>query len=120
MKKIMILGAGNHQIHLIEQAREMGLFTVVISPEGDYPGLAIADRIYDLDVREQDRIVEIARAEGVCGILSDQGDVFVRPQAYVAEKLGLPGIGYETAKLFTERGQHLESVAGSPKTIGVC
>lgn len=103
MKKIMILGAGNHQIHLIRQAQKMGLFTVVISPPGDYPGLAIADKVYDLDVREQDRIVEIAEKEGICGILSDQGDVFVRPQAYVAEKLGLPGIGYETAKLFTDK-----------------
>ena len=103
MKKIMILGAGNHQLHLIEQAKKMGFYTIVISPDGDYPGLAVADKVYYLDVKEQDEIVKIGRQEGVCGVLSDQGDVFVKPVAYVAEQLGLPGIGYETALLFTNK-----------------
>lgn len=102
-RKIMILGAGNHQLHLIRKAREMGLHTVVISPPGDYPGLAEADKVYDLDVRAAEEIAEIGRREGISGVVSDQGDVFVKPQAYVAEKLGLPGIGTEAAALFTDK-----------------
>lgn len=39
MKKIMILGAGIYQVPLIRTARRMGLYTIVVSIPGDYPGL---------------------------------------------------------------------------------
>lgn len=108
MRKLLILGAGNHQVHLIQKAREMGLFSVVISPDGDYPGLSMADKICWSDVRDMERCLEIAKAEGIEGVVYDQGDVFVRTGAYIAEKMGLPGIGCEAAELFTDKYQMRE------------
>ena len=43
MKKIMILGAGIYQVPLILKAKEMGLYTLVVSYPGPYPGFALAD-----------------------------------------------------------------------------
>ena len=37
-KKIMILGGGQAQIGLIKKAKELGLYTIVVGIEGDYPG----------------------------------------------------------------------------------
>ena len=53
MKKIMILGAGVYQVPIIQKAKEKGLYTIAVSPRGNYPGLKIADKTYDLDVRDQ-------------------------------------------------------------------
>ena len=103
MKKIMILGAGQYQMPIITRAKELGLYTIVISPKGDYPGLEAADKAYYVDVKDMDTILEIAREEGIAGITTDQTDIPVRTQAYVSEKLGLPGISYESARIFTDK-----------------
>ena len=44
--KIMILGAGIYQVPLIETAKKMGLYTIVVSIPGNYPGFALADKVY--------------------------------------------------------------------------
>ena len=48
-------------------------------------------------------MLSIARKYNVIGIVTDQTDIPVRSIAYVCEKLGLPGISYETACLFTDK-----------------
>ncbi len=108
MEKILVLGAGNHQLHIIEQARRMGLYTIVISPDGDYPGLKTADKIYYEDAADGEKVLEVARLEKVNGIVTDQGEMLVRSQAYAAEKMGLQGIGCETAFLFTDKNAQKE------------
>ena len=103
MEKIMILGAGRYQVPIIEAAKELGYETIAISPQGAYPGLEIADKVYNLDVRDEHGILSVARGEKISGVLTDQTDIAVRTVAYVAEHMGLPGIGYETARLFTDK-----------------
>ena len=46
MKKLMILGAGIYQVQLIRTAKEMGLYTIVVSIPGHYPGFELADKVY--------------------------------------------------------------------------
>ena len=103
MRKIMILCAGLYQVPIIKKAKEMDLFTIAVSPVGRYPGLKIADKVYNIDVRDEETILTVAKAERIDGILTDQTDIAVRTVAYVAEKMGLSGIGYDTAKLFTDK-----------------
>ena len=38
MKKILILGAGIYQVPLIRTAKKLGLYTIVASIPGTYPG----------------------------------------------------------------------------------
>jgi biotin carboxylase len=102
-RKMMIVGAGRDQTPIIKKAREMGFETIVISVAGDYPGLQVADKSYDIDTRQKEAILEIARSEGICGIVSDQLDAAVPTVAYVAERLGLAGIGYDCALKFTNK-----------------
>lgn len=44
----MILGASVYQVPLILTARKMGLYTIVASIPGDYPGFALADKVMKL------------------------------------------------------------------------
>lgn len=103
MKKIMILGAGTYQVPLIQTARRMGLYTIVVSIPGDYQGFALADKIYELDTRDKDRILEAAREEQIDGICTSGTDVAVSTIGYVCEKMGLSGIPQEAAAILTDK-----------------
>jgi|CZCB01.1.fsa_nt_gi carbamoyl-phosphate synthase large subunit len=102
-KKVMILGAGIGQLRIIEICKEAGYETVIVSREREQPGFKYADHFYLHDVTDHEAMLKIAQAERVDAILSDQLDAAVWPVAYVAEKLGLPGIGSDTAFKFTNK-----------------
>lgn len=103
MKKVMILGANNGQIPFMNICKEKGAEVIAVSIKGDYPGFQVADKSYYCDIRDQERILEIAEKEQVDAILTDQTDVSVPTAAYVSEQLGLKGIGYDTAMKFSDK-----------------
>lgn len=103
MKKIMILGAGAGQIPFINICKKRGAYVIVISPRGKYPGIEAADRHYACDTRDKEQILEIARKENIDAVTTDQTDVSVPAAAYVAEQMGLRGIGYQKALQFTDK-----------------
>ena len=96
-KKMMILGAGIYQVPLIEKAKEMGLETIVVSRDGDYPGFTIADKSLHIDTTDIEGILQAAREEGIDGIVTAGSDVCVPAIGRVCDELGLPGISYEAA-----------------------
>ncbi len=102
-KTIMILGAGQLQVPIIQRARERGLNVVVVSPSLNQPGIQYADAVVQLDVKDEEGILEAAKRYQIDGITTDQTDLPVRTAAYVAGKMGLPGISYEMGRLFTDK-----------------
>ena len=68
MKKILILGAGIYQVPLIKTAKRMGLYTIVASIPGNYPGFELADKVYYENTTDYKRILSIARKEKIDGI----------------------------------------------------
>jgi carbamoyl-phosphate synthase large subunit len=102
-KKILVPGAGIGQVIILKKAQEMGLTTIVVSPEGEYPGFQHADIVYHEDARDHERVLEIARREKIAGIVSDQNDIPVETMGYVAEKLGLTGNSYATSKVYCRK-----------------
>lgn len=100
---LMVLGAGMCQVPIIRMAQGMGFEVIAVSISGDYPGLTVADRSLEVDVRDREKILAFAREAGIRGILTDQTDIPVTTVAYVAERLGLPGIDYECACRFTNK-----------------
>lgn len=102
MKKVMIIGAGDFQFPLVKKAAEKYEVVLVapkIAPEFE----PYATAKYFLDVREKEEILKIAQKEQIDAVLTDQTDIPVRTVAYVAEQMGLQGIGYETSKIFTDK-----------------
>ena len=67
MKKILILGAGIYQVPLIKTAKRMGLYTIVASIPGNYPGFELADKVYYENTTDYKRILSIARKEKIDG-----------------------------------------------------
>jgi biotin carboxylase len=99
-KRILILGAGIMQGPAIRFAKERGLEAVVV--DGD-PGAACAkeaDRFERIDLKDKQGIEAFARSlrsdGGLDGVMT-AGTDFSATVAWVAERLGLPGIPYEAA-----------------------
>jgi len=99
----MILGAGVGQLPLIRKARDVGLEVVVVSIDGDYPGFDEADIPIRMDFKDREMVLQAAQELEICAVLTTQTDLAVPTVAYVAEKMGLPGIGAECARKFTDK-----------------
>ena len=56
MKKIMILGASVYQVPLIRTAKRMGLYTIVSSIPGNYPGFSDADKVCYINLSGDDKL----------------------------------------------------------------
>jgi biotin carboxylase len=103
VKSIIILGAGISQVPLIRTAKQMGLRTIVISRQGNYPGFAIADQTYRIDTTDADAIIEIVKREQAEGICTTGTDVAVRAVGRVTDALGLPGVSGAAAALCSDK-----------------
>lgn len=103
MKKVLILGANSGQIPFMNICKNKGAEVVAVSIKGDYLGFEVADRYYYCDISDKEGVLEIAEKEKADAVLTDQTDVSVPTAAYVAEKMGLKGIGYETALKFSDK-----------------
>jgi biotin carboxylase len=100
MERIIILGAGVMQGPALKIAKEMGLFTIAVDADPHAPCVSLADRFEQIDLKDKEGIESFARSllsrDGLAGIMT-AGTDFSASVAWVAEKLGLPGIPYEAA-----------------------
>lgn len=102
-EKLLVIGAGPGQVHIIKTAKELGYYVTVVSIPGDYPGFKLADEILFEDIFNTDAIIAYAKENGIQGVLSDQSDMAAPLVGRVAEALGLPTWGEETARKFTDK-----------------
>lgn len=103
MKKVLILGAGIYQVPLIETAKDLGIYTIVASIRGNYPGFSIADKVYYENTTDYGKILAIARREQIDGIITTGTDVAVITIGRVCDTLGLKGLSFEAANLATDK-----------------
>lgn len=102
-EKLLVIGAGPGQLHVIKAAKKLGYHVTVVSVPGDYPGFKVADEILYEDIFNTDAIIAYAKEHGIQGVVSDQSDMAAPLVGKVAEALGLPTWGEETARKFTDK-----------------
>ncbi len=100
---ILILGAGIYQAPLIREAQARGLRTVIASIPGNYPGFALADKVYYINTTDKEAILRVARDEGVAAVATTGTDVAVLSIGYVCRRLGLPGLSEQAARILTDK-----------------
>jgi biotin carboxylase len=103
VKSVLFVGAGRHQRRAIEQARGRGLRVVAVDRNPDAAGLRTADVQEVVDFTDSGAVIAIGRKHGVDGVLTVSADRAVPIVAAVAEELGLPGIGKDTAFRMTHK-----------------
>ena len=100
---VLFVGAGRHQRGAIAQARARGLRVVAVDRNPQAPGLLAADVPEIVDFTDVESVTEAARRHQVDGVLTVAADRAVPVVAAVAEALGLPGIGTDTAHRMTHK-----------------
>jgi biotin carboxylase len=103
VETVLFVGAGRHQRRAILRARELGLRVAAVDRNPDAPGLPAADERHVVDFADVGAVIEVARRARIDGVLTVSADRAVPVVAAVAEELGLPGIGTETAHLMTHK-----------------
>jgi len=102
-KLIHIVGGGFNQVPLVEVAKAMGFRVLVTDMYKDPPARALADHFEQIDTTNKEDTLKCAKKYGIDYVVTDMTDAAVPTVAYIAENLGLPGIGHETALRFTNK-----------------
>jgi biotin carboxylase len=100
---VLFVGAGRHQRRALQRVKELGVRLVAVDRNPEAPGLGIADFAEVVDFADVEAVGEVGRRHGVDGVMTFAADRAVPVVAGVAEALGLPGIGTETAHLMTNK-----------------
>jgi biotin carboxylase len=100
---VLFVGAGRHQRRALARVRELGVRIIAVDRNPDAPGFAQADVGEAVDFRDVDAVADVGARHDVDGVLTVAADSAVPVVAAVAERLGLPGIGSETAYLMTNK-----------------
>jgi biotin carboxylase len=101
--RVLFVGAGRHQRRALQRVKELGARVVAVDRNADAPGLSIVGAREVVDFANVDAVAEVGRRHGVSGVMTFAADRAVPVVAAVAEALGLPGIGAETAHLMTNK-----------------
>lgn len=97
-KKLLLLGGGHAEIPLIQAAQKLGYFVITTGNAREGLGHAYADKNVFEDFSDHEKMLSLAKAEGVDRVCSGCNDFALLSTAYVCEKLGLPGHdSYETS-----------------------
>jgi biotin carboxylase len=100
---VLFVGAGRHQRRALQRVKELGARVVAVDRNADAPGLADADVAEVVDFTDADAVAAVGQRHGADGVMTFAADRAVPVVARVAELLGLPGIGSETAHLMTNK-----------------
>lgn len=104
-EKVLVIGAGINQVPIIKKLKENGYYVISVTPNGDYPGIALSDEVYYENILNKEKILFFARNIDIVGVVSDLSDIATPTVAYVSEKLGLPSFGYNNSLIFTDKSK---------------
>lgn len=90
MKKIMVIGAGEAQLNLIKEAKELEYFVVVCDMRSGTEAEKLCDAYYKVNYMDKEEVLQVALKEKIDGVISNSEPAMLTV-AYVAEKLSLPG-----------------------------
>ena len=102
MKRILILGAGEMQMPIIQKALESSIYTIVVDSNSEAPGLFIANKAALISTLDLEKILRFAKEENINGILTTS-DAPVNSVALVAEELSLPAMTVNVARICTDK-----------------
>lgn len=109
MKRVLIIGAGIGQLFLARKIKARGHFLITVTLPGNQPVIEIADKVYYVDVFDKEGVLQVAKDENIDAVISDQNDLMMPTVAYVAEKMGLPGLRITQVDAFCNKNHYRDN-----------
>ena len=104
---LMLLGASHFYAPIISEVQKLGVQVVVTDRNPEAEGFRYADFCEAVDITDFEGSLEVARNYRIDGIMA-VNDFGVRTASYVANKLGLVGIGMDSAVAACDKGKERE------------
>ena len=101
-KKILVIGCGISQEPTLQAVKTLGHTSIGVDGSENACSIKYADIFEKCDIKDLDKVLEIAKKHSINGIVVPGTD-FPETAAYVAEKMGLPGIPLNVAQLCTNK-----------------
>ena len=100
-KRIMILGANDGQVKVIEKALHLGYYVITADIHKDAPGHTISDEQLYIDITNKDIVLQEALRLHIDGITPYWSDILAPVSTFVAEQMNIPGNSIRTIELMT-------------------
>ena len=113
MKKLMILGGSRYILPVIEAAHKLGLYVITCDYLPDNIAHKYSDEYINVSIVEKEAVLNVAHESQIDGIMSFACDPGVTTAAYVAEKMGLPGLPYKSVEILQNKSKFREFLANN-------
>lgn len=87
---LLVLGAGEEQVAIYQEARRRGLPTVGVDMRADRPGIALADEFLQISTTDHRAITEALRGKRIAGVVSTAADTCLASWHQLSMELGAP------------------------------
>jgi biotin carboxylase len=101
--RLLVLGAGAYQVPAIIAARRLGIRVIAVDRQPDAVGAGYADAFAALDTVDGAAVLDLARREGIDGVIAPCTDVAIATQALICDELGLQGPSRKAAATLTDK-----------------
>ena len=85
--KILVIGCGYEQIDAILIANKKGYYTIGVDKNKNAPGKIYCDKFYNIDIKDQNKILQIAKKFHIKGVLSISSDLAVPTVNYIHKNI---------------------------------
>ena len=102
MKKLAIIGGGYMARIFSQQAHEMQIVTHAFSLKSGVVDERVFDYIHDVNILDREAVLAICKQVGIDGVVATT-ELTIATAAYIADKMGLIFIPYETAEVITDK-----------------
>lgn len=102
-KRILVLGASELQLSLINKVKEKGFYLGVVDFNENAVGVKYADEFFCISTTDENGVYQAAKAFKADAIVTMATDMPMRAIAFASKKLGLKSISYDTALKSTDK-----------------
>lgn len=110
MKKLLILGGFPQMINIVQTAREMGIFTILIDRDPTSPAKKHADMAVTISTDQIDELITLCKRERVDGVFTGFEDFNIHIARIICERLGLPFYATEEQLRIVTNKVHFKNV----------
>ncbi|MEE0956134.1 MAG: ATP-grasp domain-containing protein [Eubacterium sp.] len=87
--RLVIIGSLEENIALVRHSKERGYYTIVCDGYPDGPAKKFADKVYNINVRDDRAIAEMCRKEEADGIIGSFSDLLLEQITRIADRAGI-------------------------------
>lgn len=103
-KKILLLGGSRYIVPVVKTAQSLGVSVITADYLPNNVAHKYSDQYVNVSIVDKKKVLELAKAEKIDGIMSFAADPGVLTAAYVAERLNLPfQCSYESAQILQNK-----------------